>query len=345
MALKEKIPTAQTTRETLEGQYDRPFKADYGVGSVEYSVVGNQNPEHNPILFIPGYTEGTEIVRDFGITLSELGDRQAIVLNQPDHRSILKSLQGGNLGTKRTVLDHQAEAVLAVLRNMGLTDKPIDFITHSFGSLILQRAAELADLRRIRVPFSSRKDADGKRSHSIMIAPAGINPDEDFKSFMSRGARFQAETFKGEKALDPDYLFIRKAFKAVAKNPAKYIRELSPLMRKRIVFKKLGEFGLKPTVLTYANDPMYPDSVIGENLGQNLRDLEGWTTPLDIGRARLGASYHNAGSLEEFRTKSGWRKKMAKRAWAHHYRNSGHNDLLFHPGRTAGAVLQKLDEG
>lgn len=300
-------------------------ETDYPGGHIEYAVAGLSNEKHNPVFVVPGFTEGQAVLKDFAETLSEQGERQVIYPDQPE------------LKDKKPVLDHHAEALLAIIDNEGYGDRPVDIIAQSFGALVAVRAAELAKERGLKC-----LDA-GQGSNSVFIAPAGSNDKENllylggrWLKFVNREAHPIPALSTLTKELDPSGEFAKAGQKNVMADLPKTVKEVLELSRKESIYSKLGELGLKPHIFGYASDVMYPHKVVKTVLDANGDSLNGYSVPVDSGGI-------GAGSFGEFKEKTGLSGKEAKKAWAHHYRNAGHNDFLFHPERTVKAILQIWD--
>lgn len=292
-------------------------EAHFNGGQIGYSVLEG-NPGHSPIVIVPGFTEGRFVLRDLSKALNQHGHRTVVFPDQPELDS-----------SKQPILDQHAEALLAIIQSEGIADTPTDFIAHSFGALTLARAAELAKERGMPV-----FDEDGGSS-TIIIAPAGVNPNENIAYHAGRWFKFMSSQTYYKKEIDPTGDFMKAGVKNATKQPGKTLREIARLIKKGELIQRMAKVGLQPYVVTYASDNLYPDKNSAEFIDNNLDSLEGWSTPIDNGGI-------GAGSFEEFKTKSGLSAKAAKKAWVHHYRNSNHNDFIFHPDRTAKAVLQIL---
>jgi pimeloyl-ACP methyl ester carboxylesterase len=302
-------------------------ETDYAGGEVDYAVVGAPSESHNPVFIIPGFTEGQEVLKNFAETLSEKGEREVIYPDQP------------KIKDKKPILDHHAEALLAVIDNEGYSDRPVDLVAHSFGILVAVRAAEMAKERGLKC-FDSEQG-----SNSVFISPAGSNDKENLLFLGGRWLRFvnrEANPITAlsplTKELDPDGSMAKAGQKNVMANLPKTLKEVAELSRKEKIYSRLGELGLKPHVFGYASDVLFPHKVIKNTLEDNNGSLDGYSVPVDNGGV-------GAGNFKEFKSKTGLSGKEAKKAWAHHYRNAGHIDLLFHPDRTVKAILQIWDSG
>ena len=315
------------SKEVLASPSEETKNTEYPGGTVEYSVLGASS-DKSPVIIVPGFTESRFVLRDFAETLHEQSGREVIFPDQPVFGK----------KTKLSALDHHAEALLSIIGFERLSKHPVDFITHSFGSLVAARAAELAKERSI-TSFDSEKG-----SHTVFIAPAGSNNKESLLYLGGRWLKFiQREAnptplFSSlTKELDPTGEMLKAGQKNANANMAKTIEEVLVLVQKERIYKNLGDLGLRPFVFAYAKDVLVPHKVIKTVLEENADRLAGYAVPIDSGGV-------GADSFQDFKAKTGLFGKEANKAWAHHYRNAGHNDLLFHPERTVKAVLQVLEQ-
>ena len=217
---------------TTQLEKEKTAVARFRGGEVSYSIVGEQDDEHNPVVLVNGFARGRKALGRFADELSSEGHRQVIEADQPRTKSL------------RNPIDNQAEALLAILEDSGLADRPVDFVAHSFGSLILTRAAEIAKERGLDMtPFEFSKG-----SRSILVAPSGSVAGE---TTLKLGKRFKEhlESAKagGRRGLYPEV--DAEAVGNLKSQPLKYVRESVALGRVKIPYSSLGELGLKPMVL------------------------------------------------------------------------------------------------
>lgn len=315
------------SKEVRVSSSEQPKHIRYFGGSIEYSVLESTS-EGNPVVIVPGFTEGRFVLRNFAETFRGLADRTVVFPDQP----VLSEK------SRISVLDQHAKALLAIIDNENLEDKPVDFIAHSFGAMVVARAAELATELGI-TSFDSEKG-----SHTVFIAPAGTNDRENLAYLGGRWLEFMSSEANPvpiiniqTKELDPTGEMLKAGQKNATANIAKSAKEVRILAKKKRIYAGLGNAGLKPFVFGYASDRLFPHRVVEPVLSRNADNLAGYAVPID--NSGVGA-----GSFSEFKTKTGLKGRAAKKAWAHHYRSAGHNDFLFHPERTAKAVLQVIEQ-
>lgn len=326
------------SNETLTVAPEKIKTVEYRGGTIKYKTIGESNPAHHPILIIPGYTEGHIALTNFAEQLAD--ERQVLVPEQPNYRSIIKSWSKGRKNAGLSAVDHQAEAMLAIIEDNDLSKQPVDLVAHSFGALILERAAELAQKRQWTC-----FDAD-RGARSVLIAPAGTYDKESLFKITPRFTKLLGAIASNETALNPK--IAKNGPKEFISKPIQHTREVWPIARKKIAYDQLANLKLRPFILQYVEDPLYSDGIIGPKIVSSLEYTAGYASPID-------ATGIQASSFEDFRTKfrikngiedeelTEDQEDKLKEEWSRHYRSAGHNDLLYNPQRTARAVLQFLD--
>lgn len=315
--------------ENLTNQTEKPSEiekiAEYTGGKVDYSVISEINA-HNPVVLVPGFTISRLVQRDFANTLHEKGDRQVIFSEQPNF-SWKPSMQ--------PVVDRHAEALLAIIKAEDLGGRPVDFITHSFGSIIFTRAAELAKERALK-SFDSDEG-----SRAIFISPAGTNDAENLFALGSRFVKFMTNGAPLGKELDPDGKWMREGLKNFVKRPLKTAKEVAVLQKKEVIYKKLGSLGIRPALLGYGSDDLMPFEASESVIMNEEFTGGGYSVPIDF-ESKVVKGATSDISLKKFRDLTGLSKEKAAKEWARHTLGAGHNDLLFNPERTVRAVLPIL---
>ena len=300
-------------------------------GQVNYLKIGQDNPNANPIVIVPGSTQGVEVLEDFGVELSRLGNRKVYVLDQFKRQErnwdkLKPFTREGRLG-----LEQQTSTLLQLLSYKDLTQKPVDFVANSFGAPVAVRAAEVAAERG----WSCFNAETG--SHMALISPAASKKGEFFLPIGGRFGWWLLEYPRVNKYLDPNNEMLKAGVQNFIEDLPKTINEMRAFAKVRIPYKKLGEIGIKPVVLGYASDKMMPYRIMDSTLEPNMDQLSGIATIVDPENIA-------AGNFSEFKQKTGLSGKAAKEAWAHHYRRADHNDQQFHPQRSAQAILQIFDD-
>ncbi|MEX2006724.1 MAG: alpha/beta hydrolase [Candidatus Saccharimonadales bacterium] len=301
-------------------------ETSFDSGSVEYSVITSSDSGFNPVLIVPGFTIGRSVQRDFATELSRTGHRKVVFTEQP----YLRKLQ-----SRKPVIDRHAEAILAIIEQEGWAERPVDFIAHSMGAIIFTRAAELAHERG----YNSFDSEQG--SNVVFVSPAGSNEKESLLFLTRRFGRFTLGERLVASELDPTGEWMRAGARNFIKKPGKTLREINTLRHPERMYRRLGELGIHPLALGYNNDSLMPFSAAETTFMNEELSLRGYAVPVDSSPVPKGAT--RGISFSSFRKLTGLSKKAAKKAWAHSLLNAGHNDLLFHPKRTANAALQILD--
>jgi hypothetical protein len=248
---------------------------EYPGGRIDYELIGNSvESEHNPIVVIPGYGRGMVGYRELGKGLSQDGERTTVVVDQP-HWSAKEQVKFGKLGGL-SALDHQAEALLAVIKDINLQNRPVDFVAHSFGAVILERAAELAHERGLDMtPFDSEKG-----SHSIFVAPAGTIEGEKVMKLIGRFGASKKQSAANNRRGNDQYKEVNDEGKRYTKYTPKTIREAVILGKTAISYKDLGTYGLKPFILGFPEDRVSVHGLMAPTLEQNAEHVSGYSMPL-----------------------------------------------------------------
>ena len=309
------------SKEVLASQSDQFHQtktAEYNGGKVGYSIFGDPNSELQKILVIPGFTEDSVTMQGFAEALTDGGQRQVIVTDQPS----LKFKEGFTM----PIIDHQAKANLAVISAEGLDDEPLAVVAHSMGAPIEVRMAKLAKERGIKALDTN------EGSVSLFLAPAGANPDE--RLLLSRDSlasrfifKFMSRDAKENKKFDPEGIGKKRAAKNFVGNPLKTWKETWYLSKKESTYSKLGELGLKPAVVVFPDDVLQPQRLNQKTTeayvsGEADYSLSGWSSA--IGSLRTGTG-------------------EGENAWLDDYRHAGHNDHARHPEDVAKLVLSIFD--
>lgn len=312
----------------LEQNTEAQKTAEFGGGEVDYSVVGEATTEKNPVIIVPGFTVGRLVQRNFASVLHEQGQRQVIFSEQPDF-SYMPSM--------KPVIDRHAEALLAIVKAEELEMRAVDFVTHSFGSMIFVRAAELAKARGLK-SFEAEKG-----SHAIFVSPAGSSSEENIVRLGGRFATFMINGTPLGKELDPTGEWMKAGTKNFVKRPIKTVREIAVLRKKEAIYKKLGVMGIKPVLIGYHSDDLMPFSISESVFMDEDFAGGGYSVPVDTASKPLASNISEL-SLKKYTEVSGLDKKEAAKTWARHHLGAGHNDLLFNPERTVRAILPVLDD-
>jgi hypothetical protein len=282
--------------------------------------------------FIPGFTEGITSKSAFALALSEGVDRTTLAssnttenskvitttlpkfgLTLPDQNrtgiDMVPDPSKGEDAVRPDAIYSQALNYLELIiqtRKEDATD-PLVLITHSMGSLVLQKMFEIAKERELNI-------FDG--AHIVMLAPAGIYPYESKSAMAGRFVLYSLSELKSHKDLHDETGEMFEAGMAILKkNKERSIRETLALSRETVDIQEMLETVATVAVVGYGKDYMYTD-----------RQLK-WAVA-------HGATYFTPVSFGGVDEKG---KPLSSRAGA------THNDEQFHPRRVAFAVRAYLD--
>ncbi|HTE58332.1 MAG TPA: hypothetical protein VK694_06315 [Verrucomicrobiae bacterium] len=219
-----------------------------------------------PVLVIPGFTAGVVAKLPFA---AEMAHRGFDTLLPGQNRSgILRDPTN-----KRSATYSQAMNYLALLGHTE-TEGPVDFVTHSYGSLIFQAMHRLANERQ-RSYFTDSK--------VVMLAPAGSN---DHEWFGSLAGRFLVNTITEARTAkdmpDPGDM-ARAGAKNFMANMPRTIREMWELTRLRMDYPVLtaSELGVI-VVAAFAEDRLYPDRVMESTMTVAIEAGVRYATPISL---------------------------------------------------------------
>lgn len=282
--------------------------------SVEYVHLRAEVEEDQsaPIFYVPGFTEGVVAKAPLCISLAE-GGRSAILPEQ-SRKGILRDTE-----LKKNATYTQAIHALSIIEQEELTHETVDFVTHSYGSVVLEQMVHEA-ARRGWTCFEGSKVA--------MLAPAGLR-HEKLPSFARRFFHDIISTGSSEKQID-DHAF-KYGVKNLLLNPMRSIREVLEMRRSKIdvaMMKSIGQIA-SVGVLSHAEDKIFSSSVDTETpydttvVGSSIKDylenesIDTWSVPVDIDSVIEGSLTYGGEHAE-------------------------HNDEQFYPRRSARAILELL---
>ena len=242
----------------------------YPGGTTRYFAVGHPGARKTMVVVVPGFSRGLAAFYRFAQLLNKSSHRQVIVLDQPEHHSLIDNLRHGHLSSGLSSLDHQSEALLAVLQDNHLDSKPVDFIAHSFGALVLWRASELGNHRG----FKSFSYENG--SHSIFLAPSGTYEYEDITKLGRRFLRHMRRRSRKGVNTSLDTLKQLESKKSLMHTLVKYLREALTLSRERIPYSTLHKTGLNPMIFSYSNDVVFPHEILSDSLKKHKGHIYGY---------------------------------------------------------------------
>ncbi|HEX4774371.1 MAG TPA: hypothetical protein VH234_02550 [Candidatus Saccharimonadales bacterium] len=274
--------------------------------SVRYVRVGSATavPGRRPVLFINGFLAGITANAAF---VADLASRGFDVLLQDQMRGEPFRNESG----KRDATYTQALGTAAILESEGLTQTPIDVVTHSYGSLILDSLTGVA------------KQKDWKcfnNSRACLVAPSGLKVDESPVSFLKRYARFFKPNQSKPKFSDSYWQFEDEMFDAgkanLKKNPRLALREGWEIIRRRADLPVMLKRGIGSIVLVFnAEDELF-----------SYEDLESSMPVLLSERVAAVSPYSLVKDGDKLRGSKG----------------ADHSDHQFNPSRQAGTIEQLL---
>lgn len=215
-----------------------------------------------PTIVVPGFTEG--IVQDakFAESLSDTISGDVLVLGQ--YRRHNKTII-----SPEEALSNQADVLLEVIRQNGITHSPINVITSSMGSLVFTIAAEKAH----ELGWTCFKN----NANIVFISPAGTKLDEKKRQLFKRFLKESMSSGNDEW----DQAALKAGPELVKRDPKKYLAEGLASLTQSIDYEHLQKLGITPSVITNPKDTLLGQDALGESIEQLLNSglLNSWSTP------------------------------------------------------------------
>lgn len=294
-------------------------------GTLEYLELQG-SPDNNPIVLIPGFTEGKVSLHGFATELCTQGDATVLLPDQYERRK-------KGLLIKEQAVHNQAKVLLAMIADRGLEHVPVDVVAHSFGSIIFDDMARQAD----ELGWTCFEGELG--SSVVFLAPAGTNPEETRHSLAKRFGGFVAT----ESKTGWDKAALDAGPENVKKDPLKYVGEALAVSSREFVidYGRLSKIGVRPHVVVYSNESVYPHELVGDTVGAALEagHIETYSSPLDSRKGGVGLL--GVLSMQQL-IDDGMSKKQAKAAWQHSNAGAQHNRFMIIPEVDAATVLGVL---
>lgn len=225
---------------------------------INYVTLGAELPDTNKrhVLYIGGHLAGIVAGSAFGGEMAKRGFNVTI----PDQ-------QRGEMATRYIFPNPtytQALNVAAAIEHAGMSQEGIDFITHSYGSLILNVLRGIAEQRDWKI----FRDA-----HIAMLSPAGVRREETVWAFLQRYKTFR-QAGKPVTAPDSWYTHLKEINEAGGvfdlTNPRRAKWEGLHIVSKRVNFKKLFASGVADIgVFLHADDRLYPPEIFTNTIERN----------------------------------------------------------------------------
>ena len=263
-----------------------------------------ERKHERPILYIPGFVEGINNKASLAAELASQG--YEVILPGQNRQGLLK-----NEHHKRDATYTQARNYLAVAE-AAAPNQPLDLVTHSYGSLILNRMVDL----------DPERFAD---SRAVALAPAGTIQEETVLTLMRRWRKYITAPVSARGPMefpDPPGTTPIEGVRTLLSNIIRTALEVRALGRERVNYPKLAQKLGALSVLSHAEDPLFPQelqaSTLDDAINAQATPNLSWATPV---------RYPSADHPEPL-TYGG--------------QGAGHDDEQYYPSRVAGAISQIL---
>lgn len=329
------------SKEKDQPEYPNNHTVEFDQGSIRYSIIGEPNPAHHPIIWVSGAEQSRVNPIDIAEILATKGDRQVLIYEQPIYKD---DVPAGSKMDADKALNFLADGVLAAAEDAGFIGegRVVDAAAHSLGGLVLDRVKQRAEKRGI----GSFNQNNGSRQ--VLIAPTGSNVRENLAWIGGRWVPYMIKSIAEAKILDPGGLKGPALQKNVAADVPKFVGETKAMAKERIDYGKFGE----ALVLIYPEDRMFPEN------GPARRYRKRSFMKKPINRGFINNSLENGYPLSfvtptspEKVANKGLKRWLAKsavgsearRKYVRSHRGAGHNDPTDNPDRTANVLLNYFD--
>ncbi len=261
----------------------------------------NKGADIGPVLYVPGFSEGIINKATFA---AELATRNVdLILPGQNRTGIMRDADN-----RRQATDSQARNYEAVLEAEGLEDASPHFISHSYGSLVLQSMLERAHKSR---------ESQYTDSTAILLAPSGLGSDSLPKLARRWVAMLRSEQDTTTQSFpDLNGETSKASAKTLLANIPRTIGEVRRLTHDKLAVDELVERTGRLIVMSYAQDAMYPTEFIEDAARDAVEAGAIWTVPYYSEVQKDTGIYGGTGAV--------------------------HDDEQFNPKRVANAALQFL---
>lgn len=260
-------------------------------------VRGHNVPEGAaPLLYVPGFGEGIINKASFAAELAVRG--ADVILPGQNRHGILRDAAG-----RRSAVHSQAVNYLSVLDH-ATAGGGADIMAHSYGALIFESMATL----------QPERFAD---SHAVLLAPAGTIEDERVPRLMRRWVAMmlsEMDTKRPNEFPDTKGVTGKASLANLFANIPRTLHEVNDLANRRVNYSQLRSHVGSLTVMSYAEDAMYPTQLETPVLAAAVESGVAWATPISPEKVVSGEmTYGGHGAV--------------------------HDDEQYNPSRVARAVL------
>lgn len=262
---------------------DLPHQPGESLPVVEVSSPKLGSGGHNKVLFVPGFGEGIINKASFAAELASEG--RHVILPGQNRTGITKNQAG-----RPDTLMNQALNYLAAMDAVA-PEESSDVITHSYGVQVFEAMTRIAPER-----FED--------SHAVVLAPSGSIEGQRLPAMGMQWLRMMASEAKGKDKMEfPDTKGDtgKASAKTLLANPHRTALEIGDLWRRTVDYEQLGRRVASLTVLTYAEDAMFPGGRVAPTLSRAVENGSiTWATPVSSQRALSGElSYGGEGAVHD----------------------------------------------
>jgi hypothetical protein len=308
-----------------QAQFEDVKTAEFKYGTIDYSVIGQANPDKNPIIIEGGMDNGRVNLLAQADLLARKGKTQVLIKDQPIYNpDVSKRLKKD----PNFALDFMAEATIAAADYAGFLDegKAANMTGHSLGGLVAERIRRIARLKNIKALLPENG------SLLALMGSSGMDPKEGLLKLGIRWPKYVLKGFVEAKVLDPTGVNGKTVGKNAATDKAKTIGELKALSNNHVPADSEGALAV-----VYPEDYMFP--VRDKRIKKTIERGEiPFVTPISADPEKTTVK-----GLKRFMTKAHLRGRNARLEYALHHRGAGHDDPANNPERSVDVVLDFFD--
>jgi hypothetical protein len=304
-------------------QFDDVRTAQFEHGTINYSVIGNANPDKNPIIIAAGMDNGRVNLLAEADLLARGGATQVLITDQPAYN---EDITNKFKKDPNSALNTLAEATIAAAEDAGFLDddKVANMAGHSLGGLVAARIRQIAKAQNIKALLPENG------SLLALMGSSGMDPKDNKLKLGLRWPKYALKGIVEAKALDPTGVNGKTVMGNASIDKSKTIGEVNALSQSHVPADIKGTLAI-----VYPEDKIFP--VHDKRIKKTIEEGNiPFTTPIDAGKTSVKG-------LNRALTKAHLKGRNARLEYALSHRGAGHDDPANNPERTARVVIDFFD--
>jgi hypothetical protein len=310
----------------IQRQFEDVRTTEFKNGSVQYSLIGELNPNSNPIVIASGMDNGRINVLQEAALLAGQGKTQVLIAEQPQYNEDVSWRFKAN---PDNALNFLADAYLAAAQDAGFTedDRPVNLIGHSLGAPVANRIRHNAKWNNIKSFMPERG------SLMALLGAGSSRRHERILTLAARHPRYMLKGIVEAKVLDPTGQNGKTVMKNAFSDLPKSFGEVRALAKAE---DRIDYSRLKGTLaVIYPEDHMFPankEALKGKGIVQEAFDNEypvPFVTPIEPGRT----------SVKGIKSYNIRKRRKARLEHALSNNGAGHDEPTNNPKRTVNVIV------